>query len=160
MVQLLEKNILWFSSVLTVLVLVIAFSFPAAAAPILVNGHSDKVTLNDKFDEVSGKIPEFGGMFLEGDTLKVYLLKPEKELAAQDTIISVFGRERIPDGGIKVLKGQYNFTKLKEWHEQMRGLFNIQGVVFTDVDESSNRLKVGVERPDLIGVIEQQLIAR
>jgi hypothetical protein len=116
------------------------------------------LTLDDKFDEVSGKVPEFGGMFLEGDTLKVYLLKPEKELAADDEIISVFGRERIPSGGIKVLKGQYNFTKLKEWHEQMRGLFNIQGVVFTDVDESSNRLKIGVERPDLIGVIEQQLI--
>jgi hypothetical protein len=157
MVRLLEKNILWFPSVLTVIVFFIAFSFPAAAT-IVVNGHSDKVTLDDKFDEVSGKVPEFGGMFLEGDTLKVYLLKPEKELAAEDAIISVFGRERIPGGGIKVLKGQYNFTKLKEWHEQMRGLFNIQGVVFTDIDESSNSLKVGVERPDLIGVIEQQLI--
>ena len=40
----------------------------------------------------------------------------------------------------------------------MGGLFNIQGVVFTDVDESLNSLKVGVERPDLIGVIEQKLI--
>ena len=158
MVQLLEKNILWFPSVLMVLVFCIAFSFPAAATPIVVNGHSDKVTLDDKFDEVSGKVPEFGGMFLDGDTLKVYLLKPEKKLAAEDAIISVFGRERIPSGGIKVVQGRYNFTKLKEWNGQMGGLFNIQGVVFTDVDERLNSLKVGVERPDLIGVIEQQLI--
>jgi hypothetical protein len=45
MVQLLEKNILWFSSVLTVLVFFIVFSFPAVATPILANGHSGKVTL-------------------------------------------------------------------------------------------------------------------
>ena len=154
-----KKNTFWSLSTLTILVLVIAFSFQVTATPNIVNNHSakDLRTLDDKFNEVSGIVPEFGGMFLEGDALKVYLVKPEKKLAAEDAIISVFGRESVPRGGVKVLQGQYNFTKLKEWQGQMGGLFNIPGVVFTDVDESSNRLKIGVESSNLAGVVEEEM---
>ncbi|MDO8727708.1 MAG: LamG-like jellyroll fold domain-containing protein, partial [Candidatus Methanoperedens sp.] len=154
-----KKNTFWYLSTLSILVLVIAFSFQVAATPIIVNDHSakDLRTLDDKFNEVSGIVPEFGGMFLEGDALKVYLIKPEKKLAAQEAIISVFGRERVPGGGVKVLQGEYTFTELKEWQGQMGGLFNIPGVVFTDVDESSNRLKIGVESSNLTGVVEEEM---
>ena len=39
----------------------------------------------------------------------------------------------------------------------MTGLFDLDGVVSTDVDESTNRLRVGVETADLIPVIEAQI---
>lgn len=154
-----RKNSIWIISALTVFVLFIILSFPVVATPGVVNDPPTKAsrTLDDKFDEVAGQVPEFGGMFLEGDELKIYLAKPEKKSAAEAAVVSVFGRERVPRGGIKVLQGQYTFTKLKDWHEKMGGLFNIQGVVFTDIDESSNRLKIGVESSDLAGVVEKEL---
>ena len=60
-------------------------------------------------------------------------------------------------GGIQVLRGQYGFGQLKQWQYNMTGLFDLDGVVSTDVDESTNRLRVGVETADLIPVIEAQI---
>ncbi|VVB87750.1 Uncharacterised protein [uncultured archaeon] len=154
-----KKDSMWIMSALTVFVLFISLSFPVVATTGVGKDSTAKAsrTLDDKFEEVAGKVPEFGGMFLEGDELNVYLVNPEKKSAAEEGVISVFGRERVPRGGIKVLQGQYTFTKLKEWQKQMGGLFKIHGVVFTDVDERSNRLKIGVESSNLAGVVETEL---
>lgn len=115
-------------------------------------------TLDEQFLDVSAKVPDFGGMFMDGDVLKVHLVNRAQRPAAESAIAAVFGRERIPAGGIQILQGQYSFTQLKKWHDRLGVLFDIQGVVFTDVDEKLNRLKVGVESPDLIGVVEKELI--
>lgn len=154
-----KKNLMWIMSALTVFVLFISFSFPVVATTGMGKDSTAKAsrTLDDKFEEVAGRIPEFGGMFLEGDELNVYLVNPEKKSAAEEAVISVFGRERVTGGGIKVLQGQYTFTKLKEWQKQMGGLFKIHGVIFTDVDETSNRLKIGVESSNLAGVVETEM---
>ena len=114
-------------------------------------------TLDDRFLEVGSNVPEFGGMFKDGDVMKVYLVNPAKRTAAEAAIHSVFGRESIPRGGIQVLQGRYGFSQLKEWHDLTGGLFNIEGIVFTDVDERNNRLRVGVESSDLSGIVEQEL---
>jgi hypothetical protein len=155
-----KKNTLGFLLTLTVLVLLINIGFSVAAAtPNAAKDLSAKAprTMDDQFHEVAEKAPEFGGMFLEDDVLKVYLVNPEKKSAAEAAIASVFGRERIPRGGIQVLQGQYSFAQLEEWHNRMGGLFDIEGVVFTDADERSNRLKVGVKSSDLSGQVEKEL---
>lgn len=154
-----KKNTLGFLLTLTVLVLLTNLSFPVAATPDVAEDLSAKAprTMDDQLHEVAEKVPGFGGMFLEEDILKVYLVNPEKKSAAEEAIASVFGRERIPREGIQVLRGEYSFTQLKEWHNRMGGLFDIQGVFYTDVDESSNRLKVGVKSSDLSGPVEKEL---
>jgi len=115
-------------------------------------------TSDDKFLEVEAKVPGFGGMFKDGDVMKIYMVNPAQKQAAEAAIASVFGRERIPKGGIQVLQGQYSFSELKKWHDHMGNIFDIPGVIFTDVDDSSNRLKVGVENLDSSGDIEKELI--
>lgn len=112
-------------------------------------------TLDDKFLDVATKVPGFGGMFVEGDVLKVYLSNLSQKSAAEAAIVSVFGRDSAKN--IQILQGRYSFVQLKEWNNRAGALFDTQGIVFTDVDEKQNRLKVGIDNSDF-EVIEQRLI--
>jgi hypothetical protein len=44
-----------------------------------------------------------------------------------------------------VHQGEYDFGQLSRWYSQMRPVLGMDGVVFTDIDEAQNRLKIGVE---------------
>lgn len=46
-------------------------------------------------------------------------------------------------------------VQLQEWHERSLGLFELGGVVFTDVDEENDRLIVGVRDLRLAGRVER-----
>jgi len=116
-------------------------------------------TLDDLFNEVVRRTAGFGGAYIEGDVLVVHLLVPvpAQRVVAENAFTAVFGRERIPSGGVRVLQGQYDFRQLKTWHDGMGSLFDIPGVIFTDIDERTNRLAVGVESEDDFGAVEQEL---
>jgi len=114
--------------------------------------------LDDLFAELGARVPAFGGMFLDGDVLKVYLTSPAQMVSAEAAIVVVFGRERIPAGGIQVLPAQYAFLQLSEWHNRLGPLFDIQGVVFTDIDERVNRLKVAVADDAVFDIVEQEVL--
>ena len=49
-------------------------------------------TLDDLFAKVAGHLPGFGGMFLDGDKLNVYLTNPGQKAAAERAVGAVFGR--------------------------------------------------------------------
>ncbi len=100
-------------------------------------------TLDDKFLDVTAKVPGFGGMFIEGDVLEVYLLDTSQKSSVQAAIAQVFGKERAKN--IKILQGKYSFSQLKEWESLTGGLFEMKEVIYTDVDEKQNRLKIGVD---------------
>lgn len=114
--------------------------------------------LEDLFAELAARVPAFGGMFLDGNVLKVYLTGPAQMAAAEPAIVAVFGRERIPAGGIQILQGEFSFVQLRGWHNRLGPLFDIQGVVFTDLDERINRLKVAVTDDALFGIVEQEAL--
>ena len=149
--------------IILVIVVLSLGAYVSAALPAQVPAVNDPLvsrapkTLDGQFLDVSAKAPGFGGMFIDGDVLNVYLVDPAQRPAAEATIAAVFGRERIPAGGIKALSGQYSFAQLNEWHNKMGSLFDISGVVLTDVDERTNRLKVGVDSASVIGPVEKEL---
>jgi hypothetical protein len=113
--------------------------------------------LDDRFAEVARRAPGFGGMFRDGDVLKVYLQDPGQRAAAERAVADEFGPRRIPARGIQVVPGQYGFLQLKAWHDQMGPLLDLAGVVFTDVDERRNRLVVGVEQAGTVAAVESEL---
>src|SRR4029453_9823275 len=118
-------------------------------------GESARVTtLDDLFAEVARRVPAFGGLFIGPDkTLQMYLLDPAQKAAAEEAIFAVFGRERFPEGEIRVLRGQYGFLQLKAWHARQRVVtLAIPGVVRTSIAESKNRLQIGGSD---LGVISQ-----
>ena len=119
-------------------------------------------TLDDQFAAIARRVPEFGGMFLSGNeqTLSVYLTdtSPRKIAAVRRAIVAVFGAPTIPSGGIKPIKGQYQFLQLREWYTQMVGpVLMIPGVTATDINEATNRLVIGLEKREVEPLVLQAI---
>jgi hypothetical protein len=114
---------------------------------------------DDLFAQVARVAPGFGGMFLdESGALNVYLLDPTQQEAAEAAITAIFGREGLPPGEVRVLQGTYDFLQLWEWrHALRRDVLGLPGVTSLDIDDFSNRLRVGVERAEVELEVEKQL---
>src|SRR5256886_13913715 len=85
---------------------------------------------------------------------------PAERMAAVQAIQAVFGAGRIPAGGVQILPATYGFAQLATWHARMGSLFGIRGVFLTDIDETANRLKIGVVPNTLaVGAVEARLAA-
>src|SRR6266487_3583364 len=94
-----------------------------------IEGRVDRRTIDDAFAEVARRVPGLGGMFIaHAKTLQVYLKDTslQEVEAVRGAIIESFGRQRIPRGGIRSLKGQYGFLELKQWHDRARGALSVQ----------------------------------
>jgi len=128
------------------------------------------MTLDEELLKVAQQVPGFGGMYIdEGGVLNVYMLEEPADAAAmterraqlEKTLSAVYGAdflargrvERVdPDAeptavaplAIKIVKGSYDIPQLADWRRKADGVLAIDGVVFTDLDERSNRLKVGI----------------
>ena len=75
------------------------------------------------------------------------------ESLANDVAVSA-AEVRQTAEGINVLVGEYSASQLNDWYVSMADLFAIPGVLFTDIDEAVNRLRVGVE---LTSVVANQI---
>ena len=101
-------------------------------------------------------------MFVDeaNSALYVYLVNPTAKMttASEAAITAVFDDELVLHNKIQALSGQYGFLQLKEWHERMMmDVLALPGVVFTDIDDAKNRLAVGVEKPAVQALVEEQL---
>ena len=141
-------------SIVVLISLIVLSTSPSVAAQNVGQGTA---TLDDLFVGVATRVPGFGGMFIDRDILKVYLVNPAERVAAEAAIAAVFGREVIPAGGIQTLQGQYSFLQLKGWYERMGVLFDIPGVILTDIGEGANRLMVGVDGSATLASVAQAL---
>jgi hypothetical protein len=104
-----------------------------APQPALDAAHArDLVTL-------ARTVPGFGGYFFDEGIPTVYLTDPaERGVAAR-----ALG---LPVGAIRVLQARYAYGQLDGWFQRVTyEAFEIPGVVFTDLDEASNVVLVGVE---------------
>src|SRR5205085_6314001 len=113
-------------------------------------------TLDDLFAEVARRVPAFGGMFIgQGQVLQVYLTDTTQREAAEKAILEVFGRERLPEGGIQVLEGQYGFLQLKAWHDRQRlKTLALPGVLMTSIAESQNPSQIGIKDSSVIPSVD------
>ena len=103
-------------------------------------------TLDDMFADVARLVPAFGGFFI-GDDGRLYVYLQDKAYlpAAMQAIVAVFGRDQLPIDNAVALQGRYNFTQLKTWHDaHQRTTLAIPGVSYVDIDETDNRLEIGV----------------
>ena len=145
-------------ALLTLLLLtltLISTTIPVYAVPV-THARAAK-GLDDMFDDVATSVPGFGGMYLDGNTLKVYLTDPAQKVMAEHAIGAVFGAARIPAGGVQTLQATYGFHQLHAWYNHIGAVFNIQGVVYTDIDEKANRLTVAVENQGLVASVQNEI---
>jgi hypothetical protein len=117
---------------------------------------------SETFDEllvrVEEKAPGFGGMYIEKDgRLAVYLLDVSQIAIARSAIATVFGADRVPASGVRALQGQYTVTQLKRWTERATEMLQASGVTIVDLDESNNRVAIGIAEESVRSALEQAL---
>jgi hypothetical protein len=128
------RRTITFSLVLTLTLVVIGVS-GASARP-----------LDDPIAHMAKTAPAFGGMFIRDGVLNVYMTDrgASARAAATRALGQSFDRSRLPRT-VRVLKARYSFARLERWQNRVTArLLGLPGVVMTDVDDTKNRLTVGV----------------
>jgi len=132
-----------------------------------------EIMLDEKLRETAKRIDGFGGMYIDDKgNLNVYLVEDFQRLDAKaaankqtkikETLVEIYGKElliqqeelraeqekkvlEIQPRKIIIVKGDYDITQLAKWRAGIERALEVPGVVFTDLDERQNRLKVGIE---------------
>jgi hypothetical protein len=94
------------------------------------------------------QVPGFGGFYLDEQGNPVVYLKSSSQRAnAERALAPFFQHQRVPASQLRVLPAQYDWGQLESWHLRVSAeVLSIQGTVFVDADEASNRVTVGLER--------------
>lgn len=104
------------------------------------------VSLDDQFVSVARLAPEFGGLYLEDDRLKVVLTDDSK--AALDRALlgigKIFGDTRFNFTAVEAVRGDFAFPELNRWKELANTLLTLRPVSFVDADERLNRVRIGI----------------
>lgn len=103
-------------------------------------------TLDDLFLDIARQVPEFGGLYLEQERLRVVLTEPSASVlaVARRAIERVFGRERFDLAQAEAISGRYSFRSLAAWRTGLERLLERGEITRLDVDERRNRLLIGL----------------
>lgn len=91
-------------------------------------------------------IPGFGGFYLDQGVPTVYLTDVTRR-GPVEAALGAFARARgLAPAQIRVVQGRFAYQDLDRWFRQVsHEAFTTAGVVFTDLDEATNTVTVGVE---------------
>jgi hypothetical protein len=145
--------------IVVALALLLASTMGGAAQAGPPSGAAPGKSIDDQFADVGRAAPGFGGMFLGGGALNVYLVDHAQRAAARRAIEAAFGADAVSAGGVHFLAADYSFNQLKAWQGRANALFELAGVVTTDVDEAANRVAVGVETASAARAVAKELAA-
>jgi hypothetical protein len=124
------------SPLLAALVLCLTPTGGAAAPPTGPEGLAGSV--DNELLWMGREIPGFGGLYYdEQGRPNVYLLDPD---GAGKAALKRLGAEA------RVHQGDYEFERLLDWRLKLRPILAQPGVVFLDVDETKNRIVIGLGR--------------
>lgn len=129
---------------LVLLAVVLGHASPASAARTEAEPFG---SLDSELAQINKLVPGFGGLFYDGAGRPTVYLKDPSDPRALALLTP----------GVRVLRGDFEFTELRSWRHDLRGsLLGKPGVVLLDVDETTNRIRVGVE-PGRVAVTRVQL---
>ncbi len=132
-------------------------------------------TLDSRFEEVAAEEPTFGGAYVNEEGRKVIwvtdLTRGSEAEASLATRVPMTrrsaGTERSPTGPI-FRRADFSFSELADTRRRLRKIIGSQGVLSLDIDETRNRVVVGVapnveasailNRADAEGALRAQII--
>jgi hypothetical protein len=107
------------------------------ARSLSVSGEGPAKSVDRELARIGREIPSFGGLFYdEQGRPNVYLLDTHGTAAAA---LKKMGPE------VLVRQGDYEFARLLAWRYELRPLLALPGVVSLDVDETRNRVVLGLD---------------
>ena len=131
-------------------------SGPPAASSDLKTQPVGPYGLDGEFARIARSVPGFGGLFFddEGNPV-VYLTDLSQQAAARIAVAPILRRRQYVVGlaaspraasqNVVFRQGEFSFNALLAWADQITGaVFRIPRVGFLDIDESTNRIVLGV----------------
>jgi hypothetical protein len=113
-------------------------------------GQTGPVGVDAEFAAIARDAPGFGGMFYD-DTgrLNVYVTEAGRSGQAQSRILTrvnetLRAQGRVAAGNVVIRGASRDYGELTTLRARMTPVLGEPGVVFTDIDESQNRLRIGV----------------
>jgi hypothetical protein len=131
----------------------------------------ESLTLDEQLLQVARQDPGFGGMFFDEDG-RLTMFVQESVLQTPSgfgriagmslSVETTFQHHPMMDAAAtqraNVVPAQYSFIDLYAWNETMKSsVLAIPGVVSTDIAEDRNRLRVGVEEPQVAEQVRERL---
>jgi hypothetical protein len=106
-------------------------------------------------DDLDRQIPGFGGFFFDRDgSPTIYLARGASRGAAEQALGRALSARGLSVASLRVREAQYRWQQLQRWQDAATvGAFDVAGTVFVDNDESSNRIKIGVENTATAGQV-------
>lgn len=68
-------------------------------------------------------------------------------------------QRRLGNSAVTTIEAKYDYLQLQGWKGRLGKLFKVTGVVYTDIDESANRLRVAVTPSASLGPVKKVLTA-
>ncbi len=113
----------------------LASALPVRSLP--AHGEGPAKSVDQELARMGREIPGFGGLFYdEQGRPNVYLLDTRGATAAA---LKKMGPE------VRLRQGDYEFASLLAWRSELRRLLALPGVVYLDVDETRNRVTLGLD---------------
>lgn len=103
--------------------------------------------IDAEFARIAREAPGFGGMFYEDGRLHVYATLAADRNVVLDRVsasLRARGRAAPAAGEVSVIPAARDYVELARLRERMSPVLGESGVVFTDIDETRNQLRVGV----------------
>jgi len=88
----------------------------------------------------------FGGFFVDRQGAPtVYLTNPGERVSAERALAPFFAAHGMDAARLRVLPADFEYARLESWFDQASPeALAVSGAVFADLDEASNRLRIGV----------------
>lgn len=129
------------------------------------------VVLDEDLIKLGRLVPGFGGLYIDANGhLIAYMVGDafpvdagavqSRQAQLEKALLEVYGANVLSQGlksgdpgrppgsspppKINIVKGNHDILHLAEWRKQADRVLGLPGVVFTDLDERSNRVKIGV----------------
>lgn len=97
--------------------------------------------------EFARQVPGFGGFFLNQDgTPTVYLTRGSSRAPAERALAGYLKGRGLATAAVRVVEARYRWQQLERWQAAATvEALAVAGAVFVDNDETSNRVRIGVE---------------
>jgi hypothetical protein len=101
-----------------------------------------------EFAQIARDVPGFGGLARAADgSVVLYLTDPTRAAAAKQAVAAKARLFRGIDlSRLQVRPGRFDYVRLTDWRSRLREELDVPGLVFLDIDESNNQLRVGVQK--------------
>jgi hypothetical protein len=129
-----------------------------AGAPLLSTAQQGPP---DDPNALGRSVAGFGGFFFDADgTPTVYLTDPGRRTQAEQALATFLQARGLSPSQLAVRRGDFDYTRLESWfNEAAPAALGVPGSVFADLDEASNRLRIGVDHAAALNGVRQVLAA-